>query len=283
MTPARAALALSTCVIDGFTRAVGFVVPENGPALVRQVRLDAVRGGRLVRFGSVESSSSRRTQATGSGQCGAGGRRATRCPHSSPAASDRPGVSCHYSSAAMASRKEQKEQLRREREEREAAAKEAAARKRRLIGYGAAGALVLAVHRGARGARWRAAATAASRPTVGSDVLPGRRQRARPEDDRPQRGRARPPAASSRASRPPAASTPRTWRSRSPTPTNPPTSGKHFEVPAEDGAYDEAPDVKELVHSLEHGRMIIWFKKNLPEDAAGQPQGRSSTRTPTRC
>ncbi len=47
----------------------------------------------------------------------------------------------------------------------------------------------------------------------------------------------------------------------------PPTSGKHFQTPAEDGAYFSAPDVKELVHSLEHGRVVIWFKENLPRDA----------------
>ena len=41
-------------------------------------------------------------------------------------------------------------------------------------------------------------------------------------------------------------------------------------MPAEDGAYDKAPDVKELVHVLEHGRIVIWFQKSLPEkDRAG--------------
>ena len=55
--------------------------------------------------------------------------------------------------------------------------------------------------------------------------------------------------------------------------SNPPTEGKHFAAPAEDGAYDKAPDVKELVHALEHGRVVIWFKKSLPEDTARRPQG----------
>ena len=49
--------------------------------------------------------------------------------------------------------------------------------------------------------------------------------------------------------------------------TNPPTSGKHFAAPAEDGIYETAPDVKEYVHTLEHGRVIIWFKKDIPEEA----------------
>ena len=35
--------------------------------------------------------------------------------------------------------------------------------------------------------------------------------------------------------------------------SNPPTEGKHFATPAEDGAYDEPPDVKELVHSWSTG------------------------------
>ena len=48
--------------------------------------------------------------------------------------------------------------------------------------------------------------------------------------------------------------------------SSPPTSGKHYVEPAEDGAYDEAPDVKQLVHTMEHGRVIIWFKRNLPEE-----------------
>ena len=46
--------------------------------------------------------------------------------------------------------------------------------------------------------------------------------------------------------------------------SNPPSEGRHFAAPAEDDAYDEAPDVKQLVHTLEHGRVIVWFKKSLP-------------------
>jgi Protein of unknown function (DUF3105) len=48
-------------------------------------------------------------------------------------------------------------------------------------------------------------------------------------------------------------------------PTNPPTSGRHFAVPAEDGLYQgEPPPDTALVHSLEHGRVIIWVKPDLP-------------------
>ena len=52
--------------------------------------------------------------------------------------------------------------------------------------------------------------------------------------------------------------------------TNPPTSGNHFEIPAADGAYNQAPDVEPLVHSLEHGRIIFWFKPGAPAQLQGQ-------------
>jgi uncharacterized protein DUF3105 len=47
-------------------------------------------------------------------------------------------------------------------------------------------------------------------------------------------------------------------------PTNPPASGRHYELPAEDGAYEEAPADSSVVHSLEHGRVTIWFSPELP-------------------
>lgn len=54
-------------------------------------------------------------------------------------------------------------------------------------------------------------------------------------------------------------------------PQNPPTSGKHFAAPAEDGLYNGAPPPDTaLVHSLEHGRIIIWAKPSLPVDARKQ-------------
>jgi hypothetical protein len=49
--------------------------------------------------------------------------------------------------------------------------------------------------------------------------------------------------------------------------TNPPTSGNHYITPADDAAYGEAPADEEVVHSLEHGRVIVWFKPGLPKDA----------------
>jgi hypothetical protein len=162
----------------------------------------------------------------------------------------------------MASRKEQKEQLRREREEREAAAK-AAAQRKRMVGYGAGGALVVAVivilvlvlggggDDGGDG--------------VGNAVLPD--GGSVPDQKATDLAKAAKDAGCELKS----------FRGTSREHTedlaeqiqyssSPPTSGKHYAVPAEDGAYDEAPDVKELVHTLEHGRVIIWFKRNLPKD-----------------
>jgi len=50
----------------------------------------------------------------------------------------------------------------------------------------------------------------------------------------------------------------------------PPTSGRHWAVPAHDAAYTKAPYPYEgLVHALEHGRVIYWFKPNAPAAVRG--------------
>src|SRR4029079_3025633 len=48
--------------------------------------------------------------------------------------------------------------------------------------------------------------------------------------------------------------------------TNPPTSGRHYQIPAQDGIYGDAPQDEELVHGMEHGRVIFWVKPSLPEE-----------------
>ena len=164
----------------------------------------------------------------------------------------------------MASRKEQKEQLRREREQREAEAK-AAQRRKQMVGYGAGGlavavivvvAVVLLVG-GGGGDDGKSSSSSGVLPGGGS--VPERKI----EDLSP--------AAKA------AGCTLESFKGKSREHTEdlnekitydskPPTEGKHFATPAEDGAYDKAPDAKELVHTLEHGRIVIWFKKNLPED-----------------
>jgi Protein of unknown function (DUF3105) len=48
---------------------------------------------------------------------------------------------------------------------------------------------------------------------------------------------------------------------------NPPTNGRHYQEPVEDGLYYDAPTDEQLVHNLEHGRVIVWAKPSLPRDA----------------
>jgi hypothetical protein len=49
--------------------------------------------------------------------------------------------------------------------------------------------------------------------------------------------------------------------------SDPPTSGRHHPVPADDNAYAISPDVRRIVHTLEHGRVVIWFDSDLPRAA----------------
>ena len=48
---------------------------------------------------------------------------------------------------------------------------------------------------------------------------------------------------------------------------NPPTLGRHAPQPAGDGLYQQAPPDESLVHTMEHGRVIIWAKPSLPAKA----------------
>jgi hypothetical protein len=162
----------------------------------------------------------------------------------------------------MASRKEQKEALRREREERERQAREADRRKR-LIGYGAGGALALAAlvvvavlllggGDGGGGASAEVLPDGGEAPRQQSTDLE-EAARAAGCELKSERSKGREHTAS--------------LDERVEYTTNPPTSGNHFITPANDAAYGEAPQDEELVHSLEHGRVIVWFKPSLPEEA----------------
>lgn len=161
----------------------------------------------------------------------------------------------------MASRKEQKERLRREREERERRAREAEQRKR-LVGYGVAGALVLAVavvlvalFAGGGGGGGNASA----------DVLPdGGEPPAQEETDL----RAAVAASGCKLESRPARSREHTDdpNERIDYATDPPISGKHYVQDVDEGAYSEAPTDEALVHNLEHGRVVVWFKPSLPAD-----------------
>ena len=53
---------------------------------------------------------------------------------------------------------------------------------------------------------------------------------------------------------------------------NPPTSGDHNPIPADDGVYEPGnePAKEAYVHSLEHGRIIVQYKPGTPERTIGQ-------------
>jgi hypothetical protein len=54
--------------------------------------------------------------------------------------------------------------------------------------------------------------------------------------------------------------------------TNPPTSGNHNPVPADDGVYDpgNTPAKENYVHTLEHGRIEIQYKPGTPKATRDQ-------------
>jgi hypothetical protein len=45
--------------------------------------------------------------------------------------------------------------------------------------------------------------------------------------------------------------------------TNPPTSGNHYGSPANTGILSPAPQDEQLVHNMEHGHVIFWYKPDL--------------------
>jgi hypothetical protein len=159
-------------------------------------------------------------------------------------------------------RKQQKEALRREREARERQAREAQQRKR-MVGFGAAGVLVIAavivLVIVAAGGSGGGSDAAADQLLPGGGSVPKQKE----FDLTAAAGAADCELRSFRA------------KSRQHTTSlsqrinydsNPPTSGRHYQQPAPDGAYGEAPQDEQLVHNLEHGRVIIWFKPSLPEE-----------------
>jgi Protein of unknown function (DUF3105) len=164
----------------------------------------------------------------------------------------------------MSSRREQKEALRRERERREAEAK-AAQQRKRLVGIGG-GALiaavaivlvvVLAAGGGDGGERVRGEGdTFPSGGSVSEQQVFDLQEAANAAGCELQSNRA--------PSRDHVQDPNQDLNYRQ----NPPTSGRHFAVPAEDGLYNgEPPTESQLVHSLEHGRVIIWAKPSLPRE-----------------
>ena len=54
--------------------------------------------------------------------------------------------------------------------------------------------------------------------------------------------------------------------------SNPPTSGTHFPTWYDDGIYEpgDSPDLGQLVHTLEHGRINVQYKPGTPADTVAQ-------------
>src|SRR5437764_7959232 len=164
----------------------------------------------------------------------------------------------------MASRKEQKERLRRERLEREQAEASAAARRRRM-GLAVAGVLVAAVV--------IAVAAIALAGGGGGGSSSGTSDSGWPSGSIPKRKETDLVAAAKAAGcvlkHPPSQG--RTHVTGHVNyKTAPPTSGPHNPVWAHDGAYrSNPPGVEHLVHPLEHGRVIYWFRPNDPPPVIG--------------
>jgi uncharacterized protein DUF3105 len=160
-------------------------------------------------------------------------------------------------------RREQKERLRREREERERQAR-AAEQRKKMVGYGAGGLLALAalivvvvLATGGGGGGGSDAQAAEVFPDGGSfpkqqifDVAPAAKAAGCTLKSVKATSREHTSSLSDRVKYS----------------TNPPTSGRHYQIPAQDGIYGKAPQDEELVHGMEHGRVIFWVKPSLPED-----------------
>jgi hypothetical protein len=163
----------------------------------------------------------------------------------------------------MASRKDQKEKLRQERLEREQAAAGAAGRRRRL-GYMVAAGLVAAVIiaivvvAGSSGGDSGSKGGSAS-GSWPSGSIPG--QKINDID-------AAAKAAGCTLAKPKNEGAGHTTKPQN-YKSQPPTSGSHNPVPAHDQAFLKSPGNEHLVHALEHGRVIYWFKPNAPAPVRG--------------
>ena len=163
----------------------------------------------------------------------------------------------------MSSRREQKEALKAERLEREREA-QAQERRKRMVGYGAGGALVVAavialivvlVAGGGNG-------SAGGATPAGSGDLP---EGSVPPveigdlDEAVEASGCKLSDDQEEGSEYVADDTTVEYRA------NPPTSDDHWPVPAEDGAYEEPAPTEALVHSHEHGRIMIQYDPAAPD------------------
>lgn len=164
----------------------------------------------------------------------------------------------------MASRKEEKERLRQERLEREQAEARKAGAKRRLqmvfgalLAAAAVAAIAIAVlsggdDDGTTETQGDSGPTTPIPPKAITDLTAAAKAAGCKLETFPSKGRTH---VGDEEDVPPSA-----WNS------NPPTSGTHRQTPAQDGIYEPGnePDMANLVHTLEHGRIVYFYKPRTP-------------------
>ena len=74
-------------------------------------------------------------------------------------------------------------------------------------------------------------------------------------------------------------------RNHTPTPTyrvNPPAGGNHTPQAAPAGIYTDAnlPSDGQIVHAMEHGYIVLWYRPDLDEQSLGRPARRGQRSTP---
>jgi hypothetical protein len=52
--------------------------------------------------------------------------------------------------------------------------------------------------------------------------------------------------------------------------SEPPSIGRHYQEWPEDDIFEEAPKTSHVVHTLEHGRILVWVRPDLPEEQRAQ-------------
>ena len=165
----------------------------------------------------------------------------------------------------MSSRQEEKERRRKEREEAERKASAQSARTKRLqiiggavIGIAAIVVAVVLITSGGGGSGDGGGNGSVSTTASTAVKLPARK--ITNLEDGGQDGRLH--------AEEPADRGPRATRRHTVTyKTNPPTSGNHNPEPSQDGVYDpgNTPSPEHYVHSLEHGRIELQYKKGSPQ------------------
>jgi hypothetical protein len=173
----------------------------------------------------------------------------------------------------VASRQEEKERRRKERLEREQAAKKAAARRKRLqyvvgglLGAAAIAGVVLILVAGVGGGDGGEEGEPTGPSEAAANVELPQQQIGDVQDAAKAAGcRLRSPEIEG-ATHETRQFTPADYK------TNPPTSGNHFPEWYDDGIYEpgDVPELGQLVHTLEHGRINLQYKPGTPENTVLQ-------------